>query len=114
MMGWASLNERMEMTNIEPWMDEARQIAAQCWCDEETSGKEMDAILAESVARRIAAWMETASQCSRNADFYRGLLDECAAYLGPAAYTADDGMVMDEPLRLNIPGLVAALVRQKV
>lgn len=93
---------------MEQHMQEARMAAAQCWCDEETSGREMDATLAEAVARRIAAWMETAAQMARNADFYRGLLDECAKHLGEAAYTADDGTVMGEPLRLKIPGLVAA------
>jgi hypothetical protein len=94
---------------MEKHMEQARMIAAQCWCDEETSGKEMDATLAEAVARRIAAWMETAAQMARNADFYRGLVDECAKHLGEAAYTADDGTVMDEPVRLRVPELVAEL-----
>lgn len=94
---------------MEQYMEEARMMAAQCWCDEETSGKEMDATLAEAVARRIAVWMDTAAQMARNADFYRWLLDECAKHLGPNAYIADDGTVMDEPLRLKIPELVAAL-----
>lgn len=91
------------------WMPEARQIAAQCWCDDETRRTEMDVVLAEAVARRIAAWMDTAAQYARNEEYYRGLLDECAKHLGAAAYTADDGTVMDEPLRLKIPELVAAL-----
>ena len=95
---------------MEQHMQEARMVAAQCWCDEETSGMEMDSVLAEAVARRIAAWMETAAQMAQNADFYRGLLDECAKHLGEAAYTADDGTVMDEPLLLKVPELVAALV----
>lgn len=58
-------------TSIETWMPEARAIAAQCWCDEETSGKEMDATLAEAVARRIAAWMETAAFHARNEEYWR-------------------------------------------
>lgn len=95
---------------MEQWMEEARGQAAQCWCDEETRGKEMDATLAEAVAKRIATWMETAAQMARNADYYRGLLDDCAKHLGPAAYTADDGTVMDEPLRIKVPELVAQLV----
>ena len=98
---------------MEQHMEQARMLAAQCWCDEETSSTEMDATLAEAVARRIAAWMETAAQMARNAEFYRGLLDECAKHLGEAAYTADDGTVMDEPLRLKVPELVAALVIPK-
>ena len=94
---------------MEQYMEQARMFAAQCWCDEETSSIEMNTALAEAVARRIAVWMGTAAQEERNAKFYRGLLDECAKHLGPDAYTADDGTVMDEPLRLKVPELVAAL-----
>lgn len=93
-------------------MKEARKLAAQCWCDEETSGTEMDVVLAEAVARRIAAWMDTAAQMARNADYYRDLLDECAKLLGVAAYTSNDGTVQDEPLRLKIPEVMAALQKQ--
>ena len=91
------------------WMQEAREIAAQCWCDEETSSIEMDTILAEAVAKRIAAWMESAAEYCRDVEFYRGLLDECAEHLGTAAYISDDGSIQDEPVRLKIPELVAKL-----
>ena len=67
-------------------------------------------MLAEELEKRLAAWMETAAMTSRNADFFRGLLDQCAAHLGREAYTADDGVVMEEPVRLKIPELVAKLV----
>jgi hypothetical protein len=64
-------------------------------------------------ARRVAKnWEETAAQHLRNEDFYRGLLDAVAPWLGAAAYTADDGIVHDSPLRLKIPELVEALVRR--
>ncbi len=96
---------------MEQYMDTARQMAAQCWCDDDTSGIEMDVRLAEAVARRIAAWMDTAAQAQRNADFYRGLVDECAKHLGPRAFTADDGTVLPDPVRLRVPELVAELVR---
>jgi hypothetical protein len=43
-----------ETFHWEDWMPEARAIAAQCWCDEETKHIEMDPVLAEAVARRIA------------------------------------------------------------
>lgn len=89
------------------YMEEALQEAAQCWCDDETSGKQMDAALAMAFAKRLAVWMETAAMMSRNADFLRGLLDQCAAHLGHEAYTADDGTVLEEPVRLKIPELVA-------
>ena len=97
---------------VEQYMQQARMLAAQCWCDEETSGKEMDATLAEAVARRIALWMDKAAQMARNADYYRDLLDECAKLLGVAAYTSNDGTAQDEPLRLKVPELVAALQKQ--
>lgn len=98
---------------LSPWMGEARMSAAQCWCDEATSGREMDPQLAEAVARRIAAWMDTAAVFARNEDFYRSLLDRCALALGPAAYTSDDGSVHPDPIRLRVPELVEELVYLK-
>lgn len=53
------------------WMPEARQMAAQCWCDEDTSDIEMDVRLAEAVARRIAAWMDTGAFHARNEAYWR-------------------------------------------
>jgi len=58
-------------TTIETWMPEARQIAAQCWCDKDTELIEMDVVLAEAVAKRIAAWMETAAFHARNEAYWR-------------------------------------------
>lgn len=55
-------------------LDEAREIAAQCWCDTETENIEMDARLAEAFARRLAVWMSDAARSRRDADYYRGLL----------------------------------------
>lgn len=59
-------------TTIETWMPEARAQAAQCWCDEETKDREMDVVLAEAIARRIAAWMDTAAMYGRNAAYWEG------------------------------------------
>lgn len=60
--------------------------------------------------RRMAlAWAEDCARALRNEDYYRGLLDACAPYLGPAVYTQDDGGIVDEPLRAKVPELVAAL-----
>ena len=97
---------------LEMYMEEARHLAAQCWCDETTSDRIMDPQLAEAVARRIAVWMDSAAQSERNAEFYRNLLDQCVANLGPLAflaYVSDDGSIQDSPLRLKIPELVAKL-----
>ena len=96
----------------ETWMSEARQVAAQCWCDPETSDRIMDIVLAESMARRVAAWMDTAAQFAQDVDFYRGLLDQCAASLGPEVFVSDDGSIQDSPLRLKIPALVEQLARK--
>ncbi len=35
------------------WMPEARELAAQCWCDPETSDRVMDAALAEEARRAL-------------------------------------------------------------
>ena len=93
----------------EQYMEMARQIAAQCWCDEETKHTVMDGVLAESVARRIAAWMEEAAQAYDGLTFYRDLVDECAKYLGPEVFISDDGSIQDSPIRLKVPELVAKL-----
>lgn len=88
------------------WMDEARQLAAQCWCDPETEKTVIDPILCEAVAKRIAIWMETAAQNQRNTDYYRGLLVKCGKAIGDQAYIADDGTRMDDVLCAKIPELV--------
>jgi hypothetical protein len=91
----------------------AQQAAAQCWCTPETSSIEMDVRLAEAFTRVLAGWIDSAAQFSRNAEFYRGLLDECAKHLGPEVFRCGDGSVSDSPLRLKIPELVAQLAQGK-
>lgn len=98
---------------MEHFMEEARMAAAQCWCDEENKRTVMDPALAESFARRLAAWMDTAAMFSRNADFYRGLVDKCAEHLGRDAYTSDDGVLHDSPVRLKVPELVEARLKAR-
>lgn len=95
------------------YMEEARHEAERCWADWETCNIEFDKLLCESFAKRLAVWMETAAMMSRNADLYRGLLDQCAEHLGREAYTADDGTVMEDPVLLKIPELVEKLVRKE-
>lgn len=91
------------------WMKEARQFAGQCWCDPETQDKEMDPVLAEAVAKRIASWMENAAQFARNADYYRGLVEQCGEALGHDAYVQDDGGISEDVLCAKVPELVRAL-----
>lgn len=95
------------------WMEKAREIAAQCWCDEETKHKEMDVVLADAVAKRIADWMETAAQNQRNTDYYRWLLIKCGESIGKEAYTQDDGGITTDVLCAKIPELVEKLVEIK-
>jgi hypothetical protein len=61
------------MTQESKWIEEARAAAAQCWCDETTKHLVLDPALAEAVARRIAAWMDTAAQHARNEEYWRNL-----------------------------------------
>jgi hypothetical protein len=88
---------------------EARQIAAQCWCDPETENTEMNPTLAEAVAKRIAFWMETAAQNERNADYYRGLVQRIGMAIGQDAYTQDDGGICEDVLCAKVPELVESI-----
>lgn len=94
------------------YSDEAREMAAQCWCDPETSRVEMDPILAEAIAKRIEAWMDTAAENGRNVEYYRGLLEQCGETIGREAYIQDDGGVVEDVLCAKIPELVEKLKRQ--
>ena len=95
------------MTEEYDWMEEARVVAAQCWCDERVKNREMDADLAEVIAEKIAAWMEAAAQNQRNTDYYRGLLEQCGKTIGDRAYIANDGTRMDNVLCAKIPEIIA-------
>jgi hypothetical protein len=61
------------------WMPEARAAAAQCWCQPETSNTDMDAVLAEVMATRIAGWMREAAQYAENAAYWRGEVETLRA-----------------------------------
>ena len=90
------------------WIEEAREMSAQCW--RETEKKEIDPVLCEAVAKRISMWMDTAAQNQGNTDYYRGLLIECGEALGEAAYIADDGIKHKDILCAKVPELVRELV----
>ena len=94
------------------YLEEARMIAGHCWCDETTKHLVMVPELAEAFARRLAGWMDIAAQHTRNENFYRELLNKCADALGPVTpkvFIQDDGGVVDEPLRVKLPELIAEL-----
>ena len=64
------------MMSDNQWIDEARGIAARCWCDETTKHIKMNSALAEVVAHVIASWMETATTYSKNADYWQKKMNE--------------------------------------
>lgn len=95
------------------FIDEAQQIASQCWCDKETEHKEMDVVLAEAFAKRLSLWMQTAAQNQRNTDYYHGLVVKCGEAIGDDAYIADDGSVSEDVLCAKVPELVESIVTIK-
>ena len=101
------------MTTNETWMEEARHLAAQCWCDKETEHIPMDSRLAEACAKRIAAWMDTAAQAYRDVEYYRGLVVRCGKAIGNESFIADDGSRSEDVLCDKVPELVEALVSKK-
>ena len=73
-------------------IEEARGIAAQCWCDPETSSKVMDPVLAEAFAKRLMKMAEEpavirlarqtiAQAFAADPDFRRGYVDNVAMLL---------------------------------
>lgn len=99
-------------TTIETWMPEARQLAAQCWCDPETEHIEMDTRLAEAAAKRIAAWMDTAASACRDVEFYRNIVCEVGEMFGEEAKISDDGSIQQDVLALKVPELVKRLLSE--
>lgn len=87
----------------------ARHLAAQCWCDAATSHITMDPALAEAVAYRIAAWMDTSAEHLRNECYYRDLLVRCGKAIGDQAFIADDGNRSEDVLVAKVPELVERL-----
>ena len=59
-------------------------------------------------------WYDTAAQMSRNADYYRGLVEKIGKMLGKEAYISDDGSVQEDILCAKVPELVAAKLGLKL
>jgi hypothetical protein len=74
--GVVTLEDR-HMEENKDRMTEALQIAAQCWCDEETKHIEMDSDLAKAVAKRLCVLMEPAEQSPSGFEYYRNQLLKC-------------------------------------
>ena len=95
----------------------ALQTVAQGWCEPETKDREMDAVLAQAIARPVArvlrAWYDTAAQHCRNEDYYRSLVQEIGLMFGDAAFVSDDGSVQQDVLCAKVPSLVRAALAKK-
>ena len=52
-------------------LNNARQIAAQCWTDEATASTEMDSELCEAFAQRLASWIEQATESAEKLNFLK-------------------------------------------
>ena len=65
----------------------------------------------ERLEREVENGKETAAHFSRSAEYYKGLLDKCAPFLGKGVYICDDKSVADAPLRAKIPELVQEMHR---
>ncbi len=62
--------------------EEATALAAQIWCRPENEKRQMDVVFAKSIAESVQhiiqqrdAWIETANQSARNADYWRKLYE---------------------------------------
>lgn len=111
----AAVGARIAANMVVPEMEEsAIHAVAQGWCEPEVSHREMDPELAKAiskpVARALSAWYETAAQHCRNEVYYRGLVQQIGALLGPEAYTDDSGGVHEEVLCAKVPELVRKLL----
>ena len=73
--------------NADEFMKLAREIAAQCWCDDETKDRVMDVALAESFAKRLAWWMERDARRREIARIIEGVDNRCMAVDGPVTPT---------------------------
>ena len=68
---------RMPLPATEPQEgipDEALDIAAQCWCDPETSGTIMDTALGTAFAKRLVPYLALKVDVER----LRGIVDGCS------------------------------------
>lgn len=88
----------------------AVRCAADCWKDPTTQHLKESPELVAVFARVLKSWIDDAMRYANDVDFYRGLLDECAAHIGKEAYTDDAGGVHEDPIRLKIPELVKRLL----
>jgi len=74
--------------------DAALELAAQCWCDPETSSKEMDVELAKSFARRLDPILQQLAECqarenaSHRSKYEKGVFNP--VFDSPPEHTAEE------------------------
>lgn len=70
-----------------------------------------DFVEADQLRREKDAWVNSAVEYAKNADFYRGLLERVGRALkDPDLFISDDGSVQDSMLMLKIPEAVERLM----
>ena len=107
--------DEMQEDERHPMDIAATEAIAQGWCEPETSGQEMDVVLAMAIAKPVGCvlrnWYDTAAQHARNEEYYRGLVIQIGEMLGDEAYISDDGSVQQDVLCAKVPELVRALTQ---
>jgi len=98
-------------TNL--WIAEARVIAAQCWCEPETSMIEMDGRLAETFAQRLSAWMDTAAQNDRNAEYWRGRAQVAEMTIDMASRALSGENMTDQGEAFDVASRILAKINTK-
>lgn len=88
------------------WYDEAFVSARQCWSELGREIHKKDNTLIETIARRIAGWMDEAARAYRNSEYYRGLIERCGRAIGDRAYQCKDGSRSEVVLCAKIPEII--------
>ena len=65
----------------------------------------------EEKLERLEREVENWKHFSRSVEYYGGLLDRCAYFLGKGVYICEDKSIVDMPLRAKIPELVERMYR---
>jgi 2,4-dienoyl-CoA reductase-like NADH-dependent reductase (Old Yellow Enzyme family) len=87
----------------------ARQIAAQCWCNDETKDIEKNEKLAEAMAERIAGMLETASTFATGMEYYRGIVERCREVINRAPFAKRKRKQLDAATDDQVPDFVDEL-----
>jgi len=59
-----------------------------------------------SLTNALSNWIQTAAMYARNAEWYKGLLEEIAVKYHPEAFTDDTGVIHEDPFVSKLPELI--------